>query len=153
MQRFLNLFISTNCSTSFRWFLHPSSGAQNCTYVVRYCQTITATCCYCGWDSISFMIAVGSSIGLTYLMLCVQFCAPDDGRRNRLKHVEQFIEINRSRKCCILLVELQRYSNTVWHLNVLQVTSPVLVSEDKAKFLPFPLDLWLILLLPRAESR
>jgi len=28
----------------------------------------------------------------------VQFCAPDDGRRNRLKHVEQFIEINRLRK-------------------------------------------------------
>jgi hypothetical protein len=33
----------------------------------------------------------------------VQFCAHDDGRRNRLKHVEQFTEINRSRKryiCC-----------------------------------------------------
>jgi len=36
-----------------------------------------------------------------YLTLYVQFCAPDDGRRNRLKHVEQFIEINRSRKRCI----------------------------------------------------
>jgi hypothetical protein len=39
-----------------------------------------------------------------YLTLYVQFWAPDDGRRNRLKHVEQFIEINRWRKCCILLV-------------------------------------------------
>jgi hypothetical protein len=28
--------------------------------------------------------------------LYIQFCAPDDGRRNRLKHVEQFIEINLS---------------------------------------------------------
>jgi hypothetical protein len=41
-----------------------------------------------------------------YLTLYVQFCAPDAGRRNRLKHVEQFIEINISRKRCILLVVL-----------------------------------------------
>ena len=51
MQRFLDLFISINCSTCFRPFLRPSSGAQNCTYSVRYCQTNTA--------------AWGSSIGLT----------------------------------------------------------------------------------------
>jgi len=38
------------------------------------------------------------------------FCAPDDERRNRLKYVEQFIEINRSRKRCILLVVLQRHT-------------------------------------------
>ena len=41
-----------------------------------------------------------------YLTLHVKFFAPDDGRRNRLKHVEQFIEMNRSRKRCILLVVL-----------------------------------------------
>ena len=29
---------SINCSTYFRRFLRPSSGAQNCTYSVRYCQ-------------------------------------------------------------------------------------------------------------------
>jgi hypothetical protein len=40
----------------------------------------------------------------------VQFCAPGDGRRNRLKHAEQFIEINRSRKRCILLAALQKYT-------------------------------------------
>jgi hypothetical protein len=28
------------CSTCFRRFLHPSSGAHNCTYSVRYCQPI-----------------------------------------------------------------------------------------------------------------
>src|SRR5215475_4154452 len=28
------------CSTCFRRFLRPSSGAQNCTYSVRYCQPI-----------------------------------------------------------------------------------------------------------------
>jgi hypothetical protein len=40
------------------------------------------------------MTAAGSSIGLTILMLYVQFCAPGDEQRNRLTHVEQFIEIN-----------------------------------------------------------
>jgi len=33
---FHNLFISVRRSTCFRRFLHPSSGAQNCTYSVRY---------------------------------------------------------------------------------------------------------------------
>jgi len=46
MQRFLDPFISIDCSTCFRWFLCPSSGAQNCTYSIRYCQTNTAACCY-----------------------------------------------------------------------------------------------------------
>ena len=31
------------------------------------------------------------------LMLHVQFCTPDDGRRNRLKHMEHFVQINKSR--------------------------------------------------------
>jgi len=74
MQRSLDLFISINCSICFRRFLRPSSGAQNCTYSVRYCQTDTAACCYCGWEGTS-------SISST---LYVQFCAPDYGRRNRL---------------------------------------------------------------------
>jgi len=30
--------------------LRPSSGAQNCTYSVRYCQTSTAACCFRGRD-------------------------------------------------------------------------------------------------------
>jgi len=38
------------------------------------------------------------------LMLYVQFCAPEDRWRNCLKHVEQFIEINRSRKRILLVV-------------------------------------------------
>jgi len=50
MQRFLDLFISINCSTWFRRFLRPTSGAQNCTDSVRYCQNNTTTCCYRGWD-------------------------------------------------------------------------------------------------------
>ena len=106
MQRFLDLFISINCYTCFRGFFRPSSGAQNCTYSVRYCQNNTAAIVdELELSPIPSTIAAGSS----YLTVYVQFCAPDDGRRNRLKYVEQFIEINRSRKRCILLVVLQRY--------------------------------------------
>ena len=35
-EMFLNLFISVRSSTCFRRFFRPSSGAQNCTYSVRY---------------------------------------------------------------------------------------------------------------------
>jgi len=37
-------------------------------------------------------------------------------RWNRLKHVGQFIEITRSRKCCILLVVLQRFPRNILSL-------------------------------------
>jgi hypothetical protein len=39
--------------------------------------------------SISSTVAASSSIGLQYLMLFVQLCAPDDGRRNRLKRAQR----------------------------------------------------------------
>ena len=51
---FHNFFISVRRSTCFRRFFRPSSGAQNCTYSVRY------------WSD-------------SYLLLYVQFWAPDDG--------------------------------------------------------------------------
>ena len=35
-------------------------------------------------------LAVAASKPGIYQMLCVQFWAPDDGRRNRLKHVEHW---------------------------------------------------------------
>ena len=48
--------------------------------------------------------------GLSNQYCCLlQFCAPDDGRRSHPKHVKQFIEINRSRKRCILFVVLYIY--------------------------------------------
>jgi len=76
MQRFLDLFISINCSACFRRILRPSSGAQNCIYSVRYCQNNTAACCYRGWDGTEFHLIHDSSIiGLTipdavYTVLC-----------------------------------------------------------------------------------
>jgi hypothetical protein len=100
---FLNLFISVRRSTCFRRFFRPSSGEQNCTYSVRhlsdrYCYLLLA------W------LAAGSSIGLT---LYVQFGAPDDGRRNRLKHVERLTEINNFEKkvaSCWLYCENSLYT-------------------------------------------
>jgi len=94
MQRFLDPFISINCTTYFRRFLRPSSGAQDCTYSFRYYQTNTAAC----WYLIPDRSRQQYWVVRHYLTIHVHFCAPDDGRRNRLKHVEQFIEINRSRK-------------------------------------------------------
>ena len=38
-----NLFISVKCSTCFRWFLRPSSGAQICIYSIGY---FVKLCCY-----------------------------------------------------------------------------------------------------------
>ena len=80
-------------STSFRRFLRPSSGAHNCTYSFRYCQPILLLAAIVDEmelvSSISSTIAASSSIGWQYLKLYVQLCAPDDGRRNRLKHVQR----------------------------------------------------------------
>jgi len=74
----------------FQALLRPSSGAQNCTYSVRYCLTNTAACCYRGWDG-------------------------TDGRRNRLKHVEKFIEINKPRELLHLVgCTLEIYSYLRW---------------------------------------
>jgi hypothetical protein len=40
-------------------------------------------------SSVLFTIAASNGIGWQYLKLYVQLSAPDDGRRNRLKHVER----------------------------------------------------------------
>ena len=89
-----NLFISVKCSTCFRGFLRPSSGVQKLYIHHRVlCQTFTATCHCCGRDGTTVAF---NSKGLTkYPMLCIQIWAPDDGRRNRLKHVEHFTEVNK----------------------------------------------------------
>jgi len=40
-------------------------------------------------SSIFSTVAASSSIGWQYLKMYVQLCASDDGRRNRLEHVER----------------------------------------------------------------
>jgi hypothetical protein len=68
MQRYTILFISVKCSTCFRRYLRPSSGAQNCIYSIGTCQNFTAACRYRGrvrTSSNSSTIAAGSSKCLT----------------------------------------------------------------------------------------
>jgi hypothetical protein len=44
-----SLFISGKCSTCFRWYLHPSSGAHTTVPTASgICHTITPTCHYHG---------------------------------------------------------------------------------------------------------
>ena len=79
-------------STFSRLSLPPSSGAHKCTYIFRYCQPtllLAAIVDEMELRSTSSTIAASSSIGWQYPKLYVQLCVPDDGRRNRLKHVER----------------------------------------------------------------
>ena len=79
-----NFFISVRCSTCFRQFFRPSSGAQNGTYCVRY------------WSD-------------KYLTLYVQFWAPDDGQKTCLKHVQHLTEIKKLWKLHLVDCTLQNY--------------------------------------------
>ena len=82
-----NLYISVKCSKCFIPFLRPLSGAQNCIYSIGYLVKLLL---------LPATTIAGSCKGLIkYPMLYIQFWAPDDGRRNRLKHVEHFAEINK----------------------------------------------------------
>ena len=73
MQLYSVLFISVDCSTCFRRYLHPLSGAQTTASTTSgTCQIIAATCHYRG--------VVGT----------------DDGWRYCQKHVEQSADINKT---------------------------------------------------------
>jgi hypothetical protein len=98
MQRFLDLFISINCSTCFGRFVRPLSGAQNCTYSVRYSQNNTAAMVdEMELRSISSTIAAGSSIGLTipdavYTVLCSWWWANEPPETCRAIYRNKYIE-------------------------------------------------------------
>ena len=85
-------------STCFRRFLRPSSGAQKLYLKLQLLSTNTAACCYRGWDGTQLHL-IYDSIGWQYLKLYVQLCAPDDGRRNRLKHVGRLPVAWKRRQC------------------------------------------------------
>ena len=109
MERHTIYLFFVKCSTCFRRFLRPSSGAQNCIYCIGYLVNpllLPAT------------IVAGSSKGLTrYPMQYIQFWALDDGRRNRLKHVEHFTKNKQIVWRCILLVILENNINSTRHLS------------------------------------
>ena len=93
---FHSLFISVTRSTCFRRFFRPSSGAQK----LHIQRQVFVTPIRLPAASLA-RLAAGSS---KCLRLYVQFCAPDDGRTNRLKHAERLTEINKFEKSCTLLV-------------------------------------------------
>ena len=87
---YLDLFISTDT-------VHVSGGSSahhqehTTVHTASGIFTNTAAYCYHGWDdsSISSTIAASSVNVWQYQKLYVKLCAPDDGRKNRLKHVER----------------------------------------------------------------
>jgi len=97
---FLNLFISVRHCTCFRRFFCPSSGAQYCTYSVTYLS-----------DQYCYLLLAWP--GLQQVSIYVQFWAPDDGWKNRVKHVERLTEINKLRNI-ILLVVFCEYISDAW---------------------------------------
>ena len=103
MQRFLDLIISINFSTYFSRFLRPSSGAQNCTYSVRYCQTNTAACCYRGWDGTQYNqqdAKFSRSIYFYKLLYMFQAVPPPIIRSTKLYIQHQVLS---KQYCCLLL--------------------------------------------------
>ena len=89
--KFHNLFISVRRSTCFRQLFSPSSGAQNCTYSVRWQY----------WPD-------------KYLTLYVQFWAPYDGRNTSLRHVQCLTEINKLVKHGITLIIICEYTTQIY---------------------------------------
>ena len=95
------------CSTCFRRLLRPSSGAHNCIYSIGYHVFIAPDFCICFLQfcfDVSVLLCFICLFGINkfhvhgstnYPMLYIQFWAPSDGRRNCLKHVEHFTEINK----------------------------------------------------------
>ena len=109
-----NLFTSVKCSTCFRRSLHPSSGAQNCIYGIAYfvkTLLLLATVVEEKELLLRATTVASSSKGLTkYLMLYIQFWSPDDGRKNRLKHVEKFTELTFRHRASSILGQAFHYS-------------------------------------------
>jgi hypothetical protein len=73
------------CSTCFRRFLRPSSGARNCIHIIGY---LSSFFCFLPQFQLTQDSGKKQKKFDKYSMLCLQFWAPDDRRRNGLKHVE-----------------------------------------------------------------
>ena len=109
--------------------------------IIRSSKTVCAASgtlsnfyCYLplSWKSSnSYVTVAGSSKVLTKnLMLYIQFWAPDDGRRNHLKHVEHFAETNKlcNVVSCSLYLEIRFRCTDPWtsNANVLLPSSYIL---------------------------
>jgi len=121
-----SLFISGNCSTYFRWYLHPSSGAHTTVSTVSdTCQTVN---CYLqlswrSWNSFQLLHDSGRKQFTVWEVsdaVDTVVCAPDDGWRYQLKYVEQFPEINKlcnAASCSIYIrISIQGNLSSEWSL-------------------------------------
>ena len=81
-----------------------------------------------------FHLIHASSKQQYWLKLCAQLCAPDDGRRDRLKHVKHSVEINKSRNVAACWLQFGNLFAMHGHMNVkfLEVTVYVI---KKKKFI------------------
>ena len=75
MQRYTIFFIIVNALHVSGGFSAHHQELKKCTHSIWYVPGLLP-------------LGVAASKLGTYPMLCVQFWAPDDGRRNRPKHVE-----------------------------------------------------------------
>jgi len=65
MQHYTVYLFVENCSTCFGWYFYPSSGAYTTVFTVSgTCQTVIATCCYCG------MVGTGFECGVVNVLIC-----------------------------------------------------------------------------------
>ena len=80
--------------TCFGRCFRPSSGVQDCTHSIRYMSYRLFDCMLAStsWNEFHLVPVSKHSTNLydIYLMLCVQSWAPDDGRKDRPKHVEWY---------------------------------------------------------------
>jgi hypothetical protein len=126
-----SLFISGNCSTCFRWYIHPSSGAHTTVSTASViCHTVIAICHYrgrigTGLSMLWVAYATHSTFKPVWQMpdaVDTVLCAPDDGRKYHLKHVEQFPDINKL--CNVASCWIYTY---IW--NILTMHRPINVKS------------------------
>jgi len=78
----------------------PSSGVQDCALSIRYMSYRLVDCLLASmkWNCSFIKCPLASSQRYLYdihLMACVQYWTPDDGRKNRPKHVEWYSIISK----------------------------------------------------------
>ena len=87
MQRYTIFFITVSAvrvSGGFSAHHQELKTVHTASGICQACLLLTLE--WVSWNSPTLALAA-SKLDI-YQMLCVQFLAPDDGRRNRLKHVE-----------------------------------------------------------------
>ena len=97
-----SLFICVKCSTCFRRFLRPSSGAQNCIYSIGYLvkplllpATVLEELELQAVPTLPRQRQIAVTVWQVPDAVDTVVCATDDGWRYHPKHVEKFPDINK----------------------------------------------------------